>query len=265
MNRLLFSVGTLAVLLAGLAHGAAAAPAAHGEAVDNSGEICRILAYRAERREGIPDQLLAAIAIVETGRWDPERKENYAWPWAVTSGGEGKFFPTKAAAIAEVRRLQAGGVQNIDVGCMQVNLLYHPDAFASLDEAFDPQANVAYAARYLKDLYRSTRSWYVAAAHYHSTNPDQHVPYRRKLIQVWDQERRLAAATYRAAAMQAYSEKREERDRAATLVAGRRAPERTELRAEPGQRRARNVRDYLRDRNLNLRTQGYPRSEYSKL
>ena len=32
---------------------------------------------------------------------------------------------------------------------MQINLMHHPDAFASLDEAFEPGRNVAYGAKFL--------------------------------------------------------------------------------------------------------------------
>ena len=51
-----------------------------------------------------------------------------------------------------VRKLQRRGVRNIDVGCMQVNLRYHPKAFKSLGQAFDPRANAAYAAGFLRKL-----------------------------------------------------------------------------------------------------------------
>ena len=37
------------------------------------------------------------------------------------------------------------GVRLMDVGCMQVNLQMHPDAFPSLDAAFDPAAIRAHA------------------------------------------------------------------------------------------------------------------------
>ena len=67
-------------------------------------------------------------------------------------------------AVAAVRGLQARGVRSIDVGCMQVNLMHHPDAFPSLDVAFDPQANAAYAARFLKELYAQTGDWTRATA-----------------------------------------------------------------------------------------------------
>src|SRR3546814_11739102 len=72
--------------------------------------------------------------------------------------GKGRFLPSKAAAIEEVRRLQARGIRNIDVGCLQVNLHYHPDAFASLETAFDPEANAAYAAALLVRLREEARS-----------------------------------------------------------------------------------------------------------
>ena len=40
----------------------------------------------------------------------------------------------------------------MDVGCMQVNLYHHAHAFSSLDNAFDPQSNVDYAARFLRSI-----------------------------------------------------------------------------------------------------------------
>jgi hypothetical protein len=70
----------------------------------------------------------------------------------VNAEGEGRRFDSKAEAVDWVRKALAGGMRSIDVGCMQVNLRWHPDAFASLDAAFDPKANVAYALGYLGDL-----------------------------------------------------------------------------------------------------------------
>ncbi|KAF0115441.1 MAG: soluble lytic murein transglycosylase and related regulatory protein [Rhodospirillaceae bacterium] len=54
----------------------------------------------------LPHQLLQAISLVESGRYDTARQIVTAWPWTVTAEGNGNYFPTKAAAIAEVRRLQ---------------------------------------------------------------------------------------------------------------------------------------------------------------
>lgn len=138
-----------------------------------------------ETRYGIPAHLLDAISVVESGRWDTIHQASVAWPWTVSSGGDGKYFPTKAEAIAEVRRLKAAGVRNIDVGCMQVNLMYHPDAFASLDEAFEPATNIGYAARFLSGLFESTNHWLTAASYYHSQTPSLAAEYRHKLEKIW--------------------------------------------------------------------------------
>ena len=40
---------------------------------------------------------------------------------------------------------------------MQVNLMHHPNAFADLDEAFDPAANARYAVTFLSALYQQTQ------------------------------------------------------------------------------------------------------------
>jgi hypothetical protein len=73
------------------------------------------------------------------------------WPLTINAEGQGSFFDTKAQVIAAPRALQARGVQSIDVGCMQVNLMHYPYAFANLDQAFNPTANAAYAVRFLND------------------------------------------------------------------------------------------------------------------
>ena len=149
-------------------------------------QLCGAETIRQERQMGIPDRLLHAISLVESGRWDSERRETLAWPWTVMAEGEGRFLPTKAAAVAEVKKLQARGVRNIDVGCMQVNLLAHLDAFANLDEAFEPSTNVAYAGRFLMGLYGSTQNWATAGAYYHSQTPSEAAPYKAKLLSTWN-------------------------------------------------------------------------------
>ena len=74
------------------------------------------------------------------------------------------FFPTREAAIAEVRQLRADGMRLIDVGCMQINLHHHPNAFASLEEAFDPLSNARYAAQFLTELRSATGTDYAMYA-----------------------------------------------------------------------------------------------------
>jgi hypothetical protein len=132
--------------------------------------------------------LLAAIARVESGRRDPATGAVEPWPWTINAEGRGSFFPDKAAAIAAVRSLQAQGVRSIDIGCMQINLRYHPNAFASLEEAFDPLANARYAARFLNELKSTRADWMAAAAAYHSQTPEYAEPYRARIAAAWSQE-----------------------------------------------------------------------------
>jgi len=166
---------------------AVSGPAAAYEAqtIENQQEICSLQTARAERLKGIPRHLLSAISLAESGRWDERRRANVAWPWTVTSGGQGRFFNTKAEALAEVEFLMTEGVRNIDVGCMQVNLYYHAGAFESLAEALDPEANVTYGASYLKNLYSATGDWTQAAGDYHSTTPELGEPYKAKVLAYW--------------------------------------------------------------------------------
>ena len=138
---------------------------------------------------------MAAIGRVESGRYDRASNRTHPWPWTINAAGEPGVFEDKASAIAAVRAKQAAGVQSIDIGCMQVNLLHHPDAFASLEQAFDPLANATYAARFLKELHAQTNDWTSATARYHSATPERGNAYQQKVAAAWSEERSQPAAT----------------------------------------------------------------------
>lgn len=156
-----------------------------------------------ERAKGIPGGLLQAISLAESGRWFDDagatKGEIIAWPWTVTTGGKGHFLPSRIDAIAFVQSLQANGVENIDVGCMQINLKYHPDAFSSIEQAFNAHANAAYAADFLKVRHAVSNSWLQAAGDYHSTTPKLNQTYRQKVSKLW---KKTAQADYRVASTQ---------------------------------------------------------------
>jgi len=78
---------------------------------------------------------------------------------------------------------------------MQVNLMHHPNAFASLEQAFDPVANAGYGARFLVQLKEQAGDWMAATARYHSATPEFAQPYQRKVAAVWPEEQRHAIAT----------------------------------------------------------------------
>ncbi len=155
--------------------------------------LCETAVTTAEFIVRLPPRLLAAMSLTESGRIDPASDTLRSWPWTVNSEGNGQFFATKQEAIAAVMGLQAHGIRSIDIGCMQVNLMYHPDAFASLAEAFDPQSNVIYAARFLNSLYENRRRWSRAIAAYHSETPALGDVYRFLVQTHWQNPGRLDA------------------------------------------------------------------------
>jgi len=174
-------------------------PAATAAQPLDSSRLCSTAIARAEAERGIPPRLLLAIGQVESGRRDPATGSRQPWPWTVNAEGRGSFYPDKAAAIAAVQALLARGVRSIDVGCLQVNLRHHPNAFAGLDEAFDPLANARYAAGFLAELQSGRGDWMRAAAHYHSQTPTLAERYQARVAAAWEQERAAPATPMLAA------------------------------------------------------------------
>ena len=97
--------------------------------------LCETEADVTEQALHLPSELLLAIGRVESGR--PGEDGRVApWPWSVNAAGQGHFLASKAEAIELVHALQDQGIRSIDVGCFQVNLLQHPNAFQGLSDAF---------------------------------------------------------------------------------------------------------------------------------
>lgn len=94
--------------------------------------------------------------------------------------GKGAWFETEDAARAYVFKHFKRGARSFDVGCFQINYKWHGQAFASIDEMFDPLENAIYAARYLRDLYQEFGDWSAAAGAYHSRTPEYAKKYRAR-------------------------------------------------------------------------------------
>ncbi len=143
--------------------------------------LCADAIQTAQTRYAVPTGLLFAIGEVESGRTDPVTHRIAPWPWTVQAQNQSYYFATKAAAIQWVQAAQAKGIVSIDIGCMQVNLMYHPNAFRTLDDAFDPAHNADYAARFLVSLHASTGDWQQAAGLYHSETLALAIPYAQRV------------------------------------------------------------------------------------
>lgn len=163
---------------------------AQGSGTPPEGQGCLAAVQAAEQAARLPPGLLRGIALVESGRPDPATGRAVPWPWTINVGGTGRFFASREEAVAAVRALREAGVQSIDVGCTQVNLMHHPNAFETLEAAFEPRSNAAYAASFLRALYAAKGSWPLAAAAYHSQTPELGSAYAWRVMRAWpDAER----------------------------------------------------------------------------
>ncbi|MCM1324268.1 MAG: transglycosylase SLT domain-containing protein [Acetobacter sp.] len=159
-------------------------------------ELCAYAATLAEQEYAIKPHLLQTISMVESGRWDNKLGKRTAWPWTVHANGKGHYYKSKAEAVAAVKAMQKQGFTNIDVGCMQINLKYHGNAFKSVEDAFEPEKNVSYSAKFLKQLYKRNKAdWKKTAMHYHSKNWRKGTNYKNRLEKQYAEYIRPASQT----------------------------------------------------------------------
>ena len=142
---------------------------------------CIIAAKKYEEIYGIPKNILLSMSLTESGR-RIKNGEFISWPWTINKKGKGKFFDNKVTAINFVKEYTKKGKKNIDLGCMQVNFMYHPNAFKNFYEAFDPDKNVKWAAAMLKSLYTKFGTWEAAVGYYHSYRRSKRKKYSQKVF-----------------------------------------------------------------------------------
>lgn len=145
-----------------------------GPAGTSPAQLCLDAATAASRETGVPEPVLLAIALVETGR------AGQPWPWTVAVEGTGHWLDSAAAAATRIEAALAHGVTNIDIGCFQLNYRWHATAFASVEDMLDPQHNALYAAEFLSGHHDRTGDWADAAAAYHSATPVHAEAYRAR-------------------------------------------------------------------------------------
>ena len=129
----------------------------------------------------IPDKLLTSISLVESGI---KRNNRFiSWPWTLNVAGKSKFFDNKNDALDFLKKNYKN--KNIDVGCMQISLKYHFKEFDSLENILDPEQNVKYAAKFLKNLFSKHRRWNEAISRYHSSVPIRKKKYLKRVKNYW--------------------------------------------------------------------------------
>jgi hypothetical protein len=132
---------------------------------------CQSAIVRASDQTGVPARLLRALAPTESGIVNRGGR-HLAWPWTLNTNGYGSYhFRSRVAAESHLMTLLADGIDNIDVGCMQINWHWHHADLASLGSLMDPDNNALYAALLLRTYRKQTGSWSGAVGLYHTHNP----------------------------------------------------------------------------------------------
>lgn len=132
-------------------------------------EVCEWAVQQVSRESGVPEDILAALTLTETGR----RMDGVVrpWAWSANSEGEGSWFEDPESAIAFAQSRVDQGRYNLDIGCFQLNYRWHGENFSSVTQMFDPLENARYAARFVSQLYTETGDWRAAAGAFHSRTP----------------------------------------------------------------------------------------------
>lgn len=139
-----------------------------------------------EKKHNLPVNSLYSISLHETAKKHSRHNILVVWPWTVMNNKEkkGYHFKTQNEAIGYAKMQFVSGNKNLDVGCMQINLKYHPDAFVSLDQAFSPKSNIAYGAYFLNKNREKLGSIEKAIGRYHSATEHLAVKYCRNISRI---------------------------------------------------------------------------------
>jgi soluble lytic murein transglycosylase-like protein len=124
--------------------------------------LCEREMMRASSKYGVPLGMLYSVGLTETGR------RGSLQPYAMNVEGKAVFSNSAAEAMQRFGEASRSGARLIDLGCMQINHLYHRENFPSLESMLNPRTNVEYAARFLRELKMRHETWTMAVARYHA-------------------------------------------------------------------------------------------------
>jgi hypothetical protein len=145
---------------------------------------CEYIINKIESLTEIPKGLLLGIGKTEAGRVSSS-KELVVWPWTVNHAGKSLFFDNKKQMSNYVLKHFLKGDNNLDVGCMQINLKWHKQNFKKVSDMFSIEPNISYAASFLLQLKNKYNTWDEAIKHYHSSDPIKNKPYLKKVAYFW--------------------------------------------------------------------------------
>jgi soluble lytic murein transglycosylase-like protein len=135
----------------------------------------RSIIATAERKHGIPEGLLMAIATIESK----------IRPYAVNISTKTYFCKSKEEAKRIINDAISSGRKNVSIGCLQLLYRAHNASFSgSIDSMLDPEKNIMYGAAYIKKLYKMYGSWEIAIKKYHSSIVDKAEMYYGRVMRI---------------------------------------------------------------------------------
>ena len=145
---------------------------------------CEDVIQNIENITDIPSGLLLGIGKAESGRI-LKNNEMVIWPWTINHAGKSLFFDNKIQMKSYLLKHTEKGDNNLDVGCMQINLKWHKQNFKDIKDMLAIEPNISYAASFLIQLKNKHGSWEKAIKHYHSSDPIKNKPYLNKVLSFW--------------------------------------------------------------------------------
>lgn len=140
----------------------------------------------------IPDKLLYAVALAESGKRIDALRRTRPWPWTLNIGGEGRYYASRREAEIAVLQAFATDQRSVDIGLMQVNWSYHKASLRSVESAIDPYHNLDVGAQILAGCFRERGDWWAAVGCYHAPHDAKlAMRYRQRVRRIWS---RLAVA-----------------------------------------------------------------------
>lgn len=103
---------------------------------------------------GVAPELVYAVALAESRRLNGKDTVS-PWPWTLNIEGKGYYFETAEEAKAKLEEALGQGIKSIDVGPMQVNLVWNGFRVENPSELFDLGTAAKVGALILKEAIAS--------------------------------------------------------------------------------------------------------------
>ena len=128
-------------------------------------DVIPSLYHEIANKYNVPVERFYCVALQESG------KKTYnlmlPWPWTINVKGRGFYYKTKIEALKSLNKAMKE-TNLIDVGIMQINVLYHKKRFTNIEQMLDPRVNLSVGAEILKENFDKFKDWNVATGKYHS-------------------------------------------------------------------------------------------------